>query len=401
MRTTTNYATMLDLQTSWGKGTDWDDLCEAFPILRSLADCPQDPRHHGEGDVATHTRMVIDELIGSLHWADMSEATRFSMFWTAVFHDVGKPPRTVHEPDGTITSRGHSKTGSLMARYALRLAGMPFEAREHACSVISAHQLPFWLYERADSDQIKKAVMLSMELDGRLLFAHASADAKGRICADPDDLAMRIELSRSIFEELDIMDRPYSFPNAESKLSYVNRDDRHLGYEAFENHVCTATVMCGLPGSGKDTWIAANMPGIPVVSLDDIREETGTKPTDNQGAVVQTALERAREHLRAGRDFVWNAVNINLEMRSRIYRLLRDYNARIRTVYIEVDPDTQREQNLGRKNAVDPSVVDRLARKLEPPRDWEAHDIVRIVPKVSADMMPQKEQRWLTKATPP
>lgn len=67
------------------------------------------------------------------------------------------------------------------------------------------------------------------------------------------------------------------------------------------------TILSGLPGSGKDSWLARHRPDLPVVSLDRIREETGTSPTDNQGAVLQAAFEMARRHLREKRDFFWNA----------------------------------------------------------------------------------------------
>jgi hypothetical protein len=37
----------------------WERLKEAIPELDSLAETPQPPEHHAEGDVAIHTRMAI------------------------------------------------------------------------------------------------------------------------------------------------------------------------------------------------------------------------------------------------------------------------------------------------------------------------------------------------------
>jgi hypothetical protein len=42
---------------------DWQMLCDEFPWLEPMAATPQDAVHHGEGEVATHTRMVLDELM--------------------------------------------------------------------------------------------------------------------------------------------------------------------------------------------------------------------------------------------------------------------------------------------------------------------------------------------------
>ena len=41
----------------------WHHMISSFNWLNTLADCPQDPIHHAEGDVLTHTRMVCEALI--------------------------------------------------------------------------------------------------------------------------------------------------------------------------------------------------------------------------------------------------------------------------------------------------------------------------------------------------
>lgn len=368
----------------------WDALCDEFSVLSTLADCPQDPRHHAEGNVAVHTRMVIDRLLEDVEYHALPDDTRFLIFWTAVFHDVGKPDRTKYEEDGSITSSGHSKTGAVITRAEFLVAAVPYEVREHVCSLIVAHQVPFFLYEREQQNQTKKAIMLSLELDTKLLIMHARADARGRICHDPEDIKLRVELSREVFEELGVYGFRYPFANAESKVAYMMRDDRHPAYEAFEDQICVVTVMSGLPGSGKSTWIEDNIPHLPKVSLDDLREDMDVDPTDNQGRVIQAAIEAAKVHLRAKRDFVWDTTNITLDMRSKIVRLLRDYNARIRMVYVETPTDVLLKQNNDREATVPIAVLAKLARKLDPPKDWEAHEVVRVI---SSGVSPKRPSR--------
>ena len=125
--------------------------------------------------------------------------------------------------------------------------------------------------------------------------------------------------------------------------------------------------------------IAKNKMGLPVVSLDALRTEMGIKPTGNQGSVIQAGYERAREHLRANQDFVWNATNITRLTRGKVLRLLRDYNARIHIVYLEVPPAKLLGQNNNRDDSVPNSIIEKLAKKLEPPTALEAHEVSYIV----------------------
>jgi hypothetical protein len=52
--------------------------------------------------------------------------------------------------------------------------------------------------------------------------------------------------------------------------------------------------MSGLPGAGKDSYIKKYLPGLPVISLDDIRVSMHIDPTDKtgNGHVIQTAKNR-------------------------------------------------------------------------------------------------------------
>src|SRR6185503_78226 len=62
------------------------------PELLPLVGCEQEPEWHPEGDVWTHTLMVIDkarELNG-----DLDRPRRVTIMLGAVCHDLGKPPTT-------------------------------------------------------------------------------------------------------------------------------------------------------------------------------------------------------------------------------------------------------------------------------------------------------------------
>ena len=133
-------------------------------------------------------------------------------------------------------------------------------------------------------------------------------------------------------------------------------------------------LMCGLPGTGKDTWIRENHPGLPTVSLDDLRRESGVKPGDNQGRVVQAAKERAKAYLRAKQPFVWNATCLT-PLRAQQIELFERYGARVRIVYLETNWAKNLRRNAGRTDAVPEDIIDRMLEKLEPPGQAEAQAV--------------------------
>lgn len=359
-----------------GWSIDWPAIWSLWPELPALDQCPQDPKHHQEGDVGLHTRMVAQALTEQPDWRALPSDERALLFWAVVLHDIGKPATTRHEDDGRITSRGHSRVGAVMARNLLWRASAPFEWREALCGIIQTHQSPFWLIARDDPKRL--AIMTSWSCRGDHLCLHARADALGRICADQAAVLENVALARLTFDETGCLTAPYPFANAESRLTYFDREDRAPDFPAHEDHRCTVTVMSGLPGAGKDRWINDHGADQPMVSLDQIRRERKIAPSANQGQVIQAAHESARQHLRAGQNFIWNATNITAQTRARVLRLLRDYNARIRIVYIEPDYNRLFSQNRNRDHVVPTEVMLKLAAKLEPPTWAEAHEVTYL-----------------------
>jgi len=378
MKQRINPATLLSfVPTAPDWSIDWSGLWALWPEFAALDHCPQDAIHHAEGDVGTHTRMVVQALVDDPDWRALTVQDREMLFWAACLHDIGKPATTKVEDNGRITSRGHSRTGAAIARELLRDVGVDFHWRERICAIITHHQLPFWLIERPMPERLAIATSLTCRPD--LLCQHARADALGRTCADQADVLENVALAREQFAEAGCLTHPYPFANAESRLAFLGREDRDPAYVAHEDFRCTVYLMSALPGTGKDTWIHSNLPDLPVVSLDTLRSELGITPTGNQGRVIQAAYEQAKVHLRAGQDFIWNGTNTTRLTRGKVLRLLRDYGARIHIIYLEVSPDRLMAQNSARNQNVPRQVVENLARKLEPPDISEAHEITYIL----------------------
>ncbi|SMX26968.1 multifunctional tRNA nucleotidyl transferase/2'3'-cyclic phosphodiesterase/2'nucleotidase/phosphatase [Pelagimonas phthalicica] len=375
-----SFQQLLDLVPPVGQSPNWAALWGLWPELDVLDTCPQDPMHHGEGDVGTHTRMVVEALLTLPGWQTLNPGRRALLFWTAMLHDIGKPATTRHEA-GRITSRGHSRVGAAIARQLLGRARVPFQWREELCALIRSHQLPFWLLDRPDPPRL--AIETSLTCRADLLCLHAQADALGRICADQAAILDNTALSLAQFEELGCADQPFDFASDGARIEYLNREGRDPTYTPHEQFGSDVVLMSGLPGAGKDTWIARNLPDLPMISLDEIRGEMGVPATANQGPVAQEGMARARVFLRKGQGFVWNATNVTRQQRARLLNLFHSYGARTRIVYIEPDWQEVFMQNRQRKEAVPETVIHALLRKLEPPDLREAHQVTFVVPKTS------------------
>lgn len=345
-----------------------------------MRNVPQSPFHHAEGDVAIHTRMVLDALQSLDEFQQLEEQQQEVLWAAALLHDVEKRSTTVTEEDGRITSRGHARQGEFTARQILfRTIPTPFTIREQIAALVRYHGLPLWILERPDPK--KAALEASLRLDMPLLAMLAKADALGRRCLDQQDLLDRIELFKVFCEEQQCWHAPRVFPTDLARFVYFQKEDSSPDYVPFDDLKGEVIMLSGLPGMGKDTFLKRNYPGLPVISLDDIRRKHKLKPDDSSatGWAVQEAKEQAKVFLRKGQPFAWNATNITRQLRSQWIDLFVSYKARVKLVYIETSYKEWLNQNSNREYPVPGQVLSRLLNKLEVPLPQEAHRVEYIV----------------------
>ncbi len=355
---------------------DWDALRSANSWAEAMAATEQDPVHHAEGDVWTHTRMVAEAMLELETWQRATDTEKTILLAAALLHDIAKPETTRRE-NGRVTARGHSRRGAIVVRGLLWKLGVPFLAREQIAALVCHHQIPFFLLEKADPR--RTAYRVSQTAVNRLLAAVTMADARGRHCADKQRLVDNVELFSEFCREHACLDGPRRFGSSASRFEYFRKADRDPDYVAFDETKCEVTLMSGLPASGKDTWIARNAPDTPVVSLDQIRTQLGVKPTDKQGPVVFEARERAKGFLRRKEHFVWNATSISRQMRELSIGLFASYGARIRIVYLEAPERVIEKRNSARERPVPAKAMRSMIDRWEVPDLTEAHEIVWAV----------------------
>lgn len=374
-----SWKTIQGLVPETGKSPDFEACLEAFPQLELAKTTPQEFAYHQEGDVWTHTVMVVEALLALPQYQVLPRAQQEVVFLAALLHDIAKCRTTVIDPGtGRIGQPGHSRKGAIDARIALWDFGAPFETREAVCRLIQVHQLPFFALEGSRSGKTPEYLVrkLSWELDIPLLALLAEADMRGRICDDAQRVLDNIELFRELAREEGCYGQPRAFVDAHTRVSYFRGSDVHPDYPLFQEPGSKVTVMSGLPASGKDTWVGKNRPGLPVVSFDDARAELGLKYGDNDGKAAHYAIDKAKSLLRKKEPFVWNATNINVQLREKALDLLFAYGAEVELVYLERPRSELLARNTRRDSTLNNKALQGMVHKWELPLPTEAHSVV-------------------------
>jgi predicted kinase len=350
----------------------WTAL-DGLPWLADMKGCPQNPDRHAEGDVWIHVHMVVEAMVALPAWRELPEADRRVLFAAALLHDVAKPSCTRIEHDGRITSRGHSWRGAVLARRILWRAGMPFAEREQVCAIVRHHLVPLFL---PDSENPRRlAIEVSQTARCDLLALMAEADVRGRVCPDPTKLHNQIARFRREATNAGCLSGPFPFPSDHARFLFFRDPSRAADAPADGQFKARVVLLSGLPAAGKDHWLEQNLAAWPVVSIDALRHEMGVPPSDPQGEVLNRAREQARQYLRDGCDFVWNATNLSRNVRADCVRLFHGQDAHVRIVYVETSPDRLFAQNRQRRRKVPEKVIERLMDRWEVPDRTEAHEV--------------------------
>ncbi|MBK8426739.1 MAG: HD domain-containing protein [Lewinellaceae bacterium] len=255
--------------------TDWAML-ESLDWVSAMQQCPQEPEYHAEGDVWTHTRMVIAALQALPEYQAQHPEDQNLLLHAALLHDVAKPACTVVE-NGKISSPRHAKIGEKIAREILW--DFDFSFRENVCALVRLHGLPIWGWK---NDPVRSSILAGWRVRNELTYILAKADVLGRICDTQSELMYRLELYRELCLENDCFFQAREWHNAHSRFRYFWSDETYPT-EIFDDTTHEIVMLCGIAGSGKDTAYQKHYAHLPVVSLDQIRQELKIKPDDKNG----------------------------------------------------------------------------------------------------------------------
>lgn len=137
----------------------------------------------------------------------------------------------------------------------------------------------------------------------------------------------------------------------------------------------TIVVMCGLPGSGKSTYLEKL--GAQPISSDGIRELLADDATDQTIHVRVFAAMRylVRQRLAIGKAVTYvDATHLTPEERAPYIRIARAYGCRVEAVFFDVPVEVCQERNHLRSRVVPPEVIKGMQAKLMPPRAEEGFE---------------------------
>lgn len=154
---------------------------QLLPEMVPLYDCPQDAEWHPEGDVWTHTLMVIDEA--RRRNADLDRARLATVMLGAVCHDLGKPATTAMI-DGRWRSPGHEAAGVAPATRILDRLNVHtidgYDVRTQVLAITAEHLRPSAFFKARDTVRDGAFRRLAQRVDLELLVRFGRADCHGR-----------------------------------------------------------------------------------------------------------------------------------------------------------------------------------------------------------------------------
>lgn len=380
-----------------------------YSILERMAETPQEPEWHGEGNVLVHTDLVLGEMESMLRpggeAAHVTGMRRLGLVLGGLLHDLGKVFTTHQREIGgrvRIVSPNHPARGrSWWALHHHRLE-LPVEVVDTVLALIGHHHDPRRVV--ASDGGAAAYRKLARHCDLELVYLLELADLRGREAANQETELEHLEWFRLQAMEHGMWQNPEPWQDwrehVERVLAGESQEVQRLALAEgirqaeegliFTPHEAVAksyawrkrggmpgelVVLCGLSGAGKSSWIRAHLPGHAVVSLDEWRERIGGRRANHgrEGEVLQAARAELREHLRQARPVVWDATSLRRDQRAPVVQLGLDYHAWVQIVCVSTPLAEIRRRQALRTEAPPAAVLEKQVERCEWPFAAQAH----------------------------
>ncbi|HEV2619064.1 MAG TPA: HD domain-containing protein, partial [Acidobacteriaceae bacterium] len=120
-------------------------LAQVLPEVVRLRGVEQPPEFHPEGDVWTHTMLLLEKLpeAAKIVCSDAAASVPATLAWGALLHDVGKPathqPPNPAVPGDRIRFNGHVEAGVRVAEEILNRLRFSNEDKEQILALVKNH----------------------------------------------------------------------------------------------------------------------------------------------------------------------------------------------------------------------------------------------------------------------
>ncbi len=169
------------------RGFDLLDETGLLPVLlpevARMKGCEQPPQYHPEGDVWTHTLMLLDHL---------QSGASSTLAWGMLLHDVGKPPTFTppdpNKPGDRIRFNGHAEIGVAVARSILNRLRFSNDDCSQILELI-AHHMQFGDVPRMKQSTLKRFLRMP-KFDEHLALHYADVMSAHRMLG-PYETAQR------------------------------------------------------------------------------------------------------------------------------------------------------------------------------------------------------------------
>lgn len=156
---------------------------EILPELVAMKGCEQPPQFHPEGDVWTHTRLMLGLL---------PETVSVPLVFAVLFHDIGKPPTfSYDEMEARIRFNAHDKVGAEMARAIMERLRFSREETEAAVWMVDRHMI-FKDVQNMRVSRLKR-FMATAHFDDELLLHRVDCESSHRLSENYDFLLRKKE----------------------------------------------------------------------------------------------------------------------------------------------------------------------------------------------------------------
>ncbi|MBN1675977.1 MAG: CCA tRNA nucleotidyltransferase [Kiritimatiellae bacterium] len=164
-----------------------------LPEVAAMKDQAQPPRFHPEGDVFTHTVLMLNKMATTDH----------RLAWAVLLHDIGKPPTAQVDEADRIRFNRHARKGEEMARQILTRLRFSAADTDTIAGCVGNH-MRFMDVQRMRKATLRKllgAPTFALELELHRLDCEAS---HGKL----DNYAFLVEALRA-FEQEPVMPDPW------------------------------------------------------------------------------------------------------------------------------------------------------------------------------------------------